>query len=115
MAGIWLGAFAALPSLSVMVVLAFAAGIVTGPINPLCALIVQSRTPERFRGRIVGSYTALALAAGPLGLLAFGPLVDTYGPAWGFAAIGGGLLVAALIAAVAPGLRGLGRPPRHAD
>ncbi|HEY5881818.1 MAG TPA: MFS transporter, partial [Nakamurella sp.] len=95
LAGIWLGAFAALPSLSVMVVLAFAAGIVTGPINPLCALIVQSRTPERFRGRVVGSYTALALAAGPLGLLAFGPLVDTYGPAWGFAAIGGGLLVAA--------------------
>lgn len=115
LAGIWLGAFAALPSLSVMVVLAFAAGIVTGPINPLCALIVQSRTPERFRGRVVGSYTALALAAGPLGLLAFGPLVDTYGPAWGFAAIGGGLLVAAMIAAVAPGLRGLGRPPRHAD
>lgn len=74
---------------------------------------MQSRTPERFRGRVIGSYTALALAAGPLGLLAFGPLVDTAGPAAGFAAIGAGLGLAALIAALAGGLRGLGRPPRH--
>ncbi len=114
LAGLSLGAFAVLPSVAVMVALALAAGLVTGPINPLCAVIIQSRTPERFRGRVIGSYTALALAAGPLGLLAFGPLVDTYGPAAGFAAIGGGLAAAAVIAAVSPGLRGLGRPPRHA-
>ena len=107
LAGLSLGAFAVLPPVPVMVALALAAGVVTGPINPLCALIVQSRTPERFRGRVIGSYTALALAAGPLGLLAFGPLVDTYGPAGGFAAIGGGLLLAALLAAGAPGLRRL--------
>jgi MFS family permease len=114
LAGLSLGAFAALPAVPVMVLLALAAGVVTGPINPLCAVIVQSRTPEKYRGRVIGSYTALALAAGPLGLLAFGPLVDTYGPAVGFAAIGGGLGLAALVAAVSPGLRGLGRPPRHA-
>lgn len=107
LAGLSLGAFAVLPPVPVMVALALAAGVVTGPINPLCALIVQSRTPERFRGRVIGSYTALALAAGPLGLLAFGPLVDTYGPAAGFAAFGGGLLLAALLAAGAPGLRRL--------
>ncbi len=114
LAGLSLGAFALLPSVPVMVVLALAAGIATGPVNPLCAVIIQSRTPERYRGRVIGSYTALALAAGPLGLVAFGPLVDTYGPAWGFAAIGGGCLLAGLVAAVAPGLRDLGRPPRHA-
>lgn len=114
LAGLSLGAFAVLPSVPVMVGLALAAGVVTGPINPLCAVIVQSRTPERFRGRVIGSYTALALAAGPLGLLAFGPLVDSYGPAAGFAAIGAGLGVAAVIAGLSRGLRGLGRPPRHA-
>lgn len=114
LAGLSLGAFAALPPVPVMVALALAAGVVTGPINPLCAVIVQSRTPERFRGRVIGSYTALALAAGPLGLLAFGPLVDSFGPAAGFAAIGGGLALAAIIAGLSRGLRGLGRPPRHA-
>ncbi len=91
LAGLSLGAFALLPSTAVMVGLALVAGIVTGPINPVCAVIIQSRTPERLRGRVIGSYTALALAAGPLGLLAFGPLVDAFGPAVGFALIGAGL------------------------
>jgi MFS family permease len=115
LAGLFLGAFALLPGVAVMVVLAVAAGIVTGPINPVCALIVQSRTPERLRGRVIGSYTALALAAGPLGLLAFGPLVDAYGPAVGFLLIGGGCLLAAVVAGASSGLRGLGRPARHIE
>ena len=91
LAGLSLGAFALLPAIGVMIVLAVLAGIVTGPINPVCAVIIQSRTPERLRGRVIGSYTALALAAGPLGLLAFGPLVDAFGPAVGFLLIGVGL------------------------
>jgi MFS family permease len=114
LAGLSLGAFALLPAIWVMIVLAALAGIVTGPINPLCAVIIQSRTPERLRGRVIGSYTALALAAGPLGLLAFGPIVDAYGPAVGFLLIGVGCVLAALLAAFARGLRGLGRPAHAA-
>ncbi len=115
LAGLSLGAFALLPSTGVMVGLALVAGIVTGPINPVCAVIIQSRTPERLRGRVIGSYTALALAAGPLGLLAFGPLVDAFGPAVGFLLIGAGCVLAALVAALSRGLRGLGRPARGTD
>ena len=115
LAGLSLGAFAVLPSTAVMVALALAAGIVTGPINPVCAVIIQSRTPERLRGRVIGSYTALALAAGPLGLLAFGPLVDAFGPAVGFLLIGVGCVLAAIVAALARGLRGLGRPARGTE
>jgi len=109
-AGLFLGAFALLPPVWVMVTLAVLAGIVTGPINPVCSLIIQTRTPERLRGRVIGSYTALSLAAGPLGLLAVGPLVDAYGPAVGFMVIGAGCLIAAAVAVLAGGLRGLGRP-----
>ena len=98
-----------------MIVLAGLAGIVTGPINPLCAVIIQSRTPERLRGRVIGSYTALALAAGPLGLLAFGPLVDAFGPAVGFLLIGVGCVLAAMLAAISRGLRSLGRPAHGPD
>jgi MFS family permease len=115
LAGCSLGAFALLPATGVMIGLALVAGIVTGPINPVCAVIIQSRTPERLRGRVIGSYTALALAAGPLGLLAFGPLVDAFGPAVGFAMIGGGCVLAAAVAAVSGGLRGLGRPARGTE
>jgi MFS family permease len=110
LAGLSLGAFALLPATGVMVALAVLAGIVTGPINPLCAVIIQSRTPERLRGRVIGSYTSLALAAGPFGLLAFGPIVDAFGPAVGFLLIGVGCVLAALLAAISRGLRGLGRP-----
>ena len=76
---------------------------------------IQSRTPERLRGRVIGSYTALALAAGPLGLLAFGPLVDAFGPAVGFLLIGAGCVLAAVVAGLARGLRGLGRPARGTE
>jgi len=109
-AGLFLGAFALLPPVGVMVALALVAGLVTGPINPVCSLIIQTRTPERLRGRVIGSYTALSLAAGPLGLLAVGPLVDAFGPAVGFVVIGVGCLLAAAVAVLARGLRGLGRP-----
>jgi MFS family permease len=115
LAGLSLGAFALLPSTAVMIALALAAGIVTGPINPVCAVIIQSRTPERLRGRVIGSYTALALAAGPLGLLAFGPLVDAFGPAVGFLLIGAGCVLAAMVASLTRGLQGLGRPARDTD
>ena len=115
LAGLSLGAFALLPATGVMVALAVLAGIVTGPINPLCAVIIQSRTPERLRGRVIGSYTSLALAAGPLGLLAFGPIVDAFGPAVGFLLIGVGCVLAALLAAISRGLRGLGRPTHGAE
>jgi MFS family permease len=113
--GVGLGAFALLPSVPVMIVLIVVAGVATGPINPVCALIIQSRTPERLRGRVIGSYTALAAVAGPIGLLLFGPLVDAYGPALGFALIGGGCVLAALVAAASRGLRGLGRPAKGAE
>ncbi len=108
--GLFIGLFALLPSIPMMIALAVFAGIATGPINPVCALLIQTRTPERLLGRVIGSYTALVFAAGPLGMLLFGPLVDAFGPAAGFAAIGAGCVLSALVALVARGLRGLGRP-----
>jgi MFS family permease len=108
--GLFIGLFALLPSIPMMIALAVLAGIGTGPINPVCALIIQTRTPERLRGRVIGSYTALIFAAGPVGLLLFGPLVDAFGPEAGFAAIGVGCVLSAVVALVARGMRGLGRP-----
>jgi len=64
---------------------------------------------------VIGSHTALALAAGPLGPLAFGPIVEAFGPALGFMLIGVGCVLAALLAAFARGLRELGRPAPGTD
>ncbi|MFC0626677.1 MFS transporter [Kribbella deserti] len=102
---IGLAAFAFLPGVPVMAVLAFVTGIASGPINPVVAVIMQSRTPERLRGRVIGSYTSVALAAGPVGLLLIGPVVDVAGPRAGFAVIAAGCLLAALFVAMARSLR----------
>lgn len=105
LAGIGIGAFALLPPVPVMLALGFAVGVAAGPVNPVAAVIMQQRTPERMRGRVIGSYTSLALAAGPVGLLAMGPIVDAGGPSIGFIVIGVGCLLAATFAGVARGLR----------
>ncbi|WP_232662843.1 MFS transporter [Pseudonocardia sp. TRM90224] len=102
---IGLAGFAFLPTVPVMLALAFVAGVVSGPVNPVVAVIMQERTPERLRGRVIGSYTSVAVAAGPLGLLALGPVVDAGGAAAGFAVIAAGCLLAAVYAACSRGLR----------
>ena len=104
-AGIGVACFAFLPPVPVMLAVGFVVGFAAGPINPVAAVIMQRHTPERLRGRVIGSYTSLALAAGPLGLLVMGPVVDAGGPATGFVVIGIGCVLAAGFAAVAKGLR----------
>jgi MFS family permease len=107
-AGVGLAAFAFLPPVPVLVVLGFAVGVAAGPINPVAALVIQHRTPEVMRGRVIGSYTSLAVAAGPLGLLAIGPVVDGGGPGAGYLVIGVGCLLAAAYALT--GRASFGRP-----
>jgi MFS family permease len=96
--GVGLAAFAFLPSVVVLTILAFAVGVVSGPINPVAALVIQHRTPDRLRGRVIGSYTSLAVAAGPVGLLVMGPVVDGAGVRVGYLVIGIGCLLAAVYA-----------------
>jgi MFS family permease len=103
--GLGIAGFAFLPPVPVMLALGLAVGIAAGPINPVAAVIMQRRTPERLRGRVIGSYTSLALAAGPLGLLVMGPVVDAGGPGTGFAVIGVGCVLAAVFAGLTRGLR----------
>ncbi|GAA0596411.1 MFS transporter [Kribbella sandramycini] len=100
-----LAAFALLPPLPVLIALAFGTGIASGPINPVVAVVMQARTPEHLRGRVIGSYTSVALAAGPLGLLLMGPIVDAGTPSLGFLVIAIGCALATAFAAAARALR----------
>ena len=54
-------------------------GLLFGPVNPVINVVMQERSPERMRGRVLGVFTSSAYAAGPLGLLLAGPLVDHLG------------------------------------
>ncbi len=102
--GLPLIGMAMLPSLPWLMGLGFASGLLFGPVNPIVNTVMQERSPEAMRGRVLGVFTSSAYAAGPLGLVLVGPLVDTIGVQRTFM----GLALATTVLAVAAiGLRGL--------
>ena len=67
--GLGYAAMAALPPWPLMLLVSFLQGISTGPINPLINTVLQRRTPDDMRGRVLGLLTGLGLCAAPAGLL----------------------------------------------
>jgi MFS family permease len=104
-------AMAALPPYPWMLVLGFLTGLFFGAVNPITNLAMQNRTPEALRGRVVGAMGSAAYAAGPLGYLVAGPLVDSWGAQPVFLLLTVLLLVASAATAFLPSLRGLDDPP----
>ena len=68
-----------LPPIVPMLLLGFAMGVTYGPEPPIVNHAMQTRTPERLRGRVTGAMSSFAYAAGPLGYLLVGPLIDQLG------------------------------------
>ncbi|MET7952154.1 MFS transporter [Micromonospora sp. NPDC005324] len=102
-----------LPPFPAMLAFAGLIGLAYGPVNPLSNYAMQTRTPERLRGRVVGVMTSFAYAAGPAGYLLTGPLVQWLGLRNAFLALASALLLAAVVAAPLPALRTLDVPPRY--
>ncbi|MEH0985558.1 MFS transporter [Micromonospora sp. CPCC 205556] len=102
-----------LPPYPAMLGFAVVIGLAYGPVNPLSNYAMQTRTPERLRGRVVGVMTSFAYAAGPAGYLLAGPLVEWLGLRSAFLVLAAALLLAAVIAAPLPVLRMLDEPPRY--
>lgn len=50
-----------------------------GPINPLMVTIRHERSPAHLRGRVFSTYSAIAMAVQPLGILAIGFLIERLG------------------------------------
>jgi MFS family permease len=77
--GLGYAAMASLPPWPLLLLAAFIQGITSGPINPLLNTVLQRRTPEDMRGRVLGLLTGLGLCAAPAGLLGAGLLLDAVG------------------------------------
>ncbi|MGG7104369.1 MFS transporter [Rhodococcus sp. 24CO] len=108
--GVAMLAMALLPPLWVILVLAGLQGLVYGPVGPIANYAMQTRSPEHMRGRVVGVMTSTAYAAGPLGYLVVGPLLDQLGIASTFVALSIPIVVIAIVCAALPVLRELDRP-----
>jgi MFS family permease len=102
---------ALLPPYPAMLAFGFATGLFFGPINPITNIAMQERTPTALRGRVVGAIGATAYAAGPVGYLVAGPLVEGFGVRTTLLVLGAALAVACAVGAALPALRGLDDPP----
>ena len=95
-------AMAFLPPYPVLLLLGVVSGVFFGAVNPITNLTMQNRTPEALRGRVVGVMGSAAYAAGPIGYLVAGPLVETWGAQAVFVLLAVLLLVASVATAFLP-------------
>jgi len=84
-------------------------------VNPISNLVMQLRTPAEMRGRVIGVMGSAAYAAGPLGYLVAGPLLDRYGVGPVFLGLALLLLALSVGSAFMPSLRGLDDPGMVSD
>lgn len=98
---------ALLPPTGVLAGFGALVGLAFGPVDPMINLAMQVRTPERLRGRVVGVVTSAAYAAGPLGFLVAGPLVQAVGVETAFLISAVGIVVIAVSALALRSLREL--------
>ena len=100
-----------LPPLPVILVLSAVVGLVYGPIGPIYNSVMQTRTPDRLRGRVVGVMTSMAYAAGPVGFMIAGPLVDRFGLTAAFLSLAVPIVVIASVCPWIAALRELDQKP----
>jgi len=99
-----------LPPLPVILGSAAIVGLVYGPIGPIYNSVMQTRAPSELRGRVVGVMTSMAYAAGPVGFMLAGPLVDAFGLRTTFLVLAVPIVIIGLLCPWLPALRGLDRP-----
>jgi MFS family permease len=115
MTGVFLLVLATLPPFGVMLVAALFIGVAYGPVGPLVNLALQTRSPERMRGRVVGIITSAEYAAGPFGYLVVGAATERFGVQPTFLAIGVAIMVVALATLAVRSLRELDDLPEQLE
>ncbi len=86
-----------LPPYPVLLAAGAMTGFLFGPVNPMINLVLQLRSPEALRGRVIGLVTSAGYAAGPAGYLLAGPLVEWLGLRPAFAIIVGAVVMAGFL------------------
>lgn len=98
------------PPLAPMMAVLAVGGVVTGPLNPLMVTIRHERIPAHLRGRVFSTYSAIAVAASPLGVVATGYLIEGIGFRPTMVVIAFGLMALAVATIFVPAFREMERP-----
>ncbi len=88
---------------------AFISGVGAGPLNPILDAVGFERIPAHMRGRVLGTITAGAWIAMPLGVLLGGVLTERFGVHVLLIALGLAYLGTTLSMAFIPAMRGMDR------
>jgi MFS family permease len=96
---------ALLPPLPILVIAGFFLGLSWGPFNPLVSTLIQQRVPADQQGRVFGVQTAVFYAAPPLGMVAAGLSVESYGVSATYIVLAAILTVTAIFALLTKSLR----------
>jgi MFS family permease len=99
------------PSLGVTLVIAAAFGIAGAPLNPILQTVGYERIPVVMRGRVLGTVTAAAYSAIPLGILGGGLLIESIGVGPTLLAIGLCYLAVTSYGLVNPAFREMEKRP----
>lgn len=100
-----------LPPLPMILALCAVVGLVYGPIGPIYNSVMQTRTPEAMRGRVVGVMTSMTYSAGPVGFMLAGPMIDGFGLRATFLVLAVPILLIGMVAPWIPALRELDAAP----
>ncbi len=99
------------PGLAVMAAAYFVVGLAMGPINPIMVSLRHERSPRDIRGRVFSTYSAIAMAAQPLGVLVAGNLIEAAGFIPAIVAMAMIAQAVGLASLVIPGFRQMDDPP----
>lgn len=73
----WL--FVTEPSAAILALMMLVSGVILEPVNPLFQTFLQERTPAGMRGRVFAASAALGIGTLPLGMIAYGFILEWLG------------------------------------
>jgi len=102
---------ATLPSLPITIAALCCSGLASGPVNPIIFTVAYERIPPALLGRVLGTVTAGAFVAIPLGILAAGYLLEGLGVRATLLGLAACYLAVTLSVLVNPAMADMGAPP----
>lgn len=88
-----------------LLVAACLTGVAAGPIGPIFSVVVQERTEDHYRGRVIATVGAFEMIAAPLATAMFGVIIEVASPRVAMVVIGVVMLGATAYAAISRGFR----------
>ncbi len=107
--GLRFWAYAAHPSIEVLIGATLVTSIGAGPLNPIIGAVELERVPGNMRGRVFGAVEAGAWLAMPMGMLLGGALTEGLGTFPMLIGLGTGYLLATLSMAFIPAMKQMDR------